>query len=82
MICRDNRISSKSVRSNNSQAIRRRNKAKPVVLYCLSSHCRMSYSDALRAINMGYSNVFWYRSGIEAWKPAGLPTASPNGYSN
>jgi hypothetical protein len=34
----------------------------------------MSYNAALRAINAGYTNVLWYRGGIEAWKMAGLPT--------
>jgi PQQ-dependent catabolism-associated CXXCW motif protein len=43
----------------------------PIVLYCLSNQCWMSYNAALRAINMGYKNVLWYRGGIEAWKAAG-----------
>lgn len=43
----------------------------PIVLYCLSSHCWMSYNASLRAINMGYKNVLWYRGGIEAWKAGG-----------
>ena len=58
------------------------NKSKPVVMYCLNPHCWMSYNAALRAINMGYTNVLWYRGGIDAWKAAGLPTASQNGSSN
>jgi hypothetical protein len=33
----------------------------------------MSYNAALRAINLGYKNVLWYRGGIEAWQRAGLP---------
>ena len=45
-----------------------------LVFYCLSRECWMSYNAALRAINAGYSNVLWYRGGIEAWKAAGLPT--------
>jgi PQQ-dependent catabolism-associated CXXCW motif protein len=45
-----------------------------LVYYCLSNHCWMSYNAALRAINAGYTNVKWYRGGIEAWKAAGLPT--------
>jgi PQQ-dependent catabolism-associated CXXCW motif protein len=44
-----------------------------LIFYCQSTHCWMSYNAALRAINMGYSNVLWYRGGIEAWKAAGLP---------
>ncbi|ROQ01513.1 PQQ-dependent catabolism-associated CXXCW motif protein [Stella humosa] len=45
-----------------------------LVFYCLSRECWMSYNAALRAINAGYTNVLWYRGGIEAWKAAGLPT--------
>ena len=45
-----------------------------LVFYCLSRECWMSYNAALRAIAAGYSNVLWYRGGIEAWKSAGLPT--------
>lgn len=45
-----------------------------LVFYCLSTNCWMSYNAALRAINAGYTNVLWYRGGIEAWKAAGLPT--------
>ena len=48
------------------------NKQAAIVLYCQSSHCWMSYNAALRAIHLGYSNVFWYRGGIEAWKRNGL----------
>ncbi len=45
----------------------------PLVLYCLSPECWMSYNASLRAINLGYTNVLWYRGGIESWKMAGLP---------
>ncbi len=45
----------------------------PIVLYCLSPECWMSYNASLRAINLGYTNVLWYRGGIETWKKAGLP---------
>ncbi len=43
----------------------------------LSRECWVSYNAALRAINAGYTNVLWYRGGIEAWKAAGLPTLAP-----
>lgn len=45
-----------------------------LVFYCLSRECWLSYNAALRAIAAGYTNVLWYRGGIEAWKAAGLPT--------
>ena len=42
-------------------------KETPLVFYCLSPHCWMSYNAALRAINAGFTNVLWYRGGVEAW---------------
>lgn len=45
----------------------------PLVFYCASTQCWMSYNAALRAIRMGYRQVYWYRGGIEAWKQAGQP---------
>ncbi|KRS12929.1 hypothetical protein XM53_09680 [Roseovarius atlanticus] len=49
----------------------------PLVFYCLSVECWMSYNASLRAINLGYTNVLWYRGGIEAWKAAGFQTVPP-----
>ncbi|HVF64105.1 MAG TPA: rhodanese-like domain-containing protein [Casimicrobiaceae bacterium] len=49
----------------------------PLVFYCQSPQCWMSYNAALRAINLGYKNVLWYRGGIEAWQRAGLPLNQP-----
>jgi PQQ-dependent catabolism-associated CXXCW motif protein len=51
----------------------------PLIFYCQSTQCWMSYNAALRAVNLGYSNVLWYRGGIEAWKYAGGPTMPPGG---
>jgi rhodanese-related sulfurtransferase len=30
---------------------------------------------ALRLLALGYTNVYWYRGGREAWEVAGLPEA-------
>ncbi len=49
----------------------------PLVFYCASPQCWMSYNAALRAINDGFTNVLWYRGGLAAWKAAGLPTQTP-----
>ncbi len=35
--------------------------------------CWGSYNAALRAIRLGYTNVHWFRGGVEAWQQAGLP---------
>jgi PQQ-dependent catabolism-associated CXXCW motif protein len=45
----------------------------PLVFYCLSPHCWMSYNAALRAIHAGFTNVLWYRGGVESWRRAGQP---------
>lgn len=49
-------------------------KARPIITFCRSSECWLSYNAALRALKLGYTNVLWYRGGINAWKEAGKPT--------
>lgn len=54
----------------------------PLVFHCQSTQCWMSYNAALRAIHMGYTQVYWYRGGVEAWQSvqqaasAGMPAHS------
>lgn len=55
------------------------NRARPLVFYCQSIQCWMSYNAALRAINMGFTRVYWYRGGIEAWQQSGQ--SMPSGQS-
>ena len=49
-------------------------KARHLVFFCSSAQCWLSYNAALRAVRAGYTNVYWYRGGIDAWRAAGLPT--------
>jgi PQQ-dependent catabolism-associated CXXCW motif protein len=49
------------------------NKNTPIVAYCLDYECWLSWNASLRFVAMGYSRVYWYRGGIEAWKRAKLP---------
>jgi len=51
----------------------------PLVFYCASADCWMSYNAAVRAIRGGHRNVLWYRGGLEAWGVAGLSTFRPGG---
>lgn len=46
----------------------------PVVFYCASSESWLSVNAAMRARQLGYTQVVWYRGGINAWMQAGLPT--------
>lgn len=44
-----------------------------IVVFCSDPQCWLSYNAALRVINAGYSSVYWYRGGLQAWQMAGLP---------
>lgn len=44
---------------------------RPLVFFCQGPQCWLSYNAALRAVALGYSAVYWYRGGIEAWLAAG-----------
>lgn len=50
-------------------------KARPLVFFCVNSQCWLSYNAGLRAAVAGYSQVYWYRGGIDAWRAAGFPLA-------
>ena len=36
----------------------------------------MSYQMASQAIQAGYTNIYWYRGGINAWTAAGEPSVT------
>jgi PQQ-dependent catabolism-associated CXXCW motif protein len=48
-------------------------KTAPLVVYCLSWECWLSYNATLTASDLGYTNLYWYRGGISAWNQARLP---------
>ena len=47
-------------------------KTRLLVFYCVNSQCWLSYNASLRAVALGYTQVLWYRGGIQAWRAAGL----------
>ena len=49
-------------------------RARKLVFYCLAD-CWMSWNAAKRALTYGYSQVYWYPEGTDAWSAAGLPLA-------
>lgn len=51
----------------------------PIVIYCSDPMCWLSYNAGLRAVNAGFSNVYWYRGGLQAWMMANLPV-EPSGF--
>jgi PQQ-dependent catabolism-associated CXXCW motif protein len=55
-------------------------RARALVFFCAGPRCWLSYNAALRAVRMGYTNVLWYRGGIEAWGAGGGALAPPSAY--
>ena len=52
-------------------------KARAMVFYCLNAECWLAYNAVLRAAQLGYTNLYWYRGGMHAWeafKGALIPT--------
>ena len=54
--------------------------SRQLVFFCSGARCWLSYNAALRAARAGYSNVYWYRGGIEAWRAAGLRTVTSDNF--
>jgi PQQ-dependent catabolism-associated CXXCW motif protein len=44
-----------------------RNANQPLVFLCEGAKCWESYNAALRAMQLGYRNVLWYRGGLSSW---------------
>jgi PQQ-dependent catabolism-associated CXXCW motif protein len=53
------------------------NPQQTLVFFCASAKCWESYNAALRALRLGYREVYWYRGGVTSWEAAGLPLNSP-----
>lgn len=46
------------------------NRSAPILIYCLAD-CWMSWNAAKRALEYGYSRVYWYPEGTDGWAAAG-----------
>lgn len=51
--------------------VTREDRSRPLIFFCASNHCWLSYNTALRAVKLGYTQVGWYRGGIASWLAAG-----------
>lgn len=47
------------------------NNAYAVVIYCRAD-CWMSWNAVKRAASWGYTNLYWYRDGVDGWREAEL----------
>ena len=48
-------------------------KSDPVVFYCNGPKCRRSDNAVIIAADCGYTNIYWFRGGIEAWRANNYP---------
>jgi PQQ-dependent catabolism-associated CXXCW motif protein len=58
---------------NNLERLTGSDRGRKIVVYCLAQ-CWMSWNAAKRAIEYGYTSVYWYPGGTDDWTAAGLPT--------
>ncbi|MCQ4308241.1 PQQ-dependent catabolism-associated CXXCW motif protein [Pseudomonas stutzeri] len=45
---------------------------RPLVFYCRSD-CWLGWNATRRAHALGYTNLYWYRDGVDGWEQANLP---------
>jgi len=48
-------------------------KTDPVIFYCNGPKCRRSDHAVVIAVACGYTNIYWFRGGIEAWRADSYP---------
>ena len=48
-------------------------KSDPVVFYCNGPNCRRSDNAVVIAADCGYTGIYWFRGGIEAWRANNYP---------
>ena len=48
-------------------------KSDAVIFYCNGPKCRRSDHAVAIAVTCGYTNIYWFRGGIEAWKADSYP---------
>jgi len=54
------------------EQLTQKNLNQPLVFYCVAD-CWLSWNTVQRVHDYGYTQVYWYKEGIDGWKEAGLP---------
>jgi len=50
-----------------------KDKNAPVIFQCNGAECWYSYKASRYALKQGYKKVYWFRTGLPAWRAAGYP---------
>ena len=53
-----------------------KDKNTPMIFQCNGAECWYSYKAARYMLKRGYTKVYWFRTGMPAWKAAGFPVRS------
>lgn len=61
---------------NHLETLTQGDRNRMLVFYANDPEDWSAYNAALRAVNMRYPNVRWYRGGLTAWHAAGLPSSN------
>lgn len=61
--------------SRHLQRLSAGDRQRAIVFYCRSD-CWLSWNAVKRATALGYSQLYWYRDGLDAWENAGLPVVA------
>jgi rhodanese-related sulfurtransferase len=48
-------------------------KSQPVLFYCNGPKCGRSAKSSVKALECGYTQVYWFRGGFEEWKQKNYP---------
>jgi PQQ-dependent catabolism-associated CXXCW motif protein len=52
-----------------------RNKHRAIIIFC-EPQCWHSWNASKRAVALGYTNIYWYRSGVSGWQAANMPAVT------
>lgn len=50
-----------------------KDKNTPIIFQCNGAECWYSYKAARYMVKRGYAKIYWFRTGLPAWKAAGYP---------
>ena len=50
-----------------------KDKSTPIIFQCNGPECWYSYKAARYMLKRGYTRIYWFRTGLPAWKAAGYP---------
>lgn len=48
-------------------------KDEAAIIYCNGPHCSLSYRASKKAVQWGFTNLYYYREGFRTWRKSGNP---------